>query len=407
MALQHSEEMQQAENRLRQAELDRKIAFTNYLPQIDGSATGTYMFPDLDMMGMQLSMRGAYMAGINLTQPLYAGGKISSGMRLARIGQEAATEQHRMTRMDIIVDADNAYWTYIAVDRKVSMMESYQAQMDTLYDQTKAAVALGMATENDLLRIDAKRSDIKYQLQKVRNGADLCRMALCRVVGADLETTIEATDTTFTVSRPRQLTNDISTRPELHLLETQISANREQIRMARADMLPSVGLTVGYTYYGNIKLNSMVDNGNGVMTPYTQQFRDGIGIAMIAVKIPLLHWGANRKKVRKAQYEMYNAELELQKNSRLMAIEVQQAINNIENGYLLIRTATTGMEQASENLRVMNNRYAASMAPLTDLLDAQSQWQQAQSNLIEAQTQYKIYETEYLRATGVLDLQTQ
>lgn len=41
--------------------------------------------------------------------------------------------------------------------------------------------------------------------------------------------------------------------------------------------------------------------------------------------------------------------------------------------------------------------------PATDLLDAQSQWQQAESNLIEAQTQYKIYETEYLRATGSLN----
>lgn len=61
------------------------------------------------------------------------------------------------------------------------------------------------------------------------------------------------------------------------------------------------------------------------------------------------------------------------------------------------------MRQADENLRVMRNRYAASMAPLTDLLDAQSQWQQAESNLIEAQTQYKIYETEYLRATGSLN----
>ena len=51
----------------------------------------------------------------------------------------------------------------------------------------------------------------------------------------------------------------------------------------------------------------------------------------------------------------------------------------------------------------MQNRYSASMAPLTDLLDAQSQWQQAESNLIEAQTQYKIYETAYLRATGQLE----
>ena len=51
----------------------------------------------------------------------------------------------------------------------------------------------------------------------------------------------------------------------------------------------------------------------------------------------------------------------------------------------------------------MRNRYAVSMSPLTDLLDAQSQWQEAESNLIEAQAQYKIYETEYLRAIGRLE----
>ena len=195
----------------------------------------------------------------------------------------------------------------------------------------------------------------------------------------------------------------MNARPELHLLEKQVAAEKEQIRMARADMLPTVGLSLGYSYFGNIKLNGATDIGNGITIPYSQEFRDGIGLAMLAVKIPIFHWGESRKKIRKAQYKLHNAELELQKNTRLLSIEVQQAIRNVQDGYLLIHTAKTGIQQADENLRVMRNRYAASMASLTDLLDAQSQWQQAESNLIEAQTQYKIYETEYLRATGLLN----
>lgn len=173
--------------------------------------------------------------------------------------------------------------------------------------------------------------------------------------------------------------------------------------MARADMLPTVGLSVGYSYYGNLKLNGMADAGGGTMVPYSQKFQDGMGLVMLSVKIPIFHWGESRKKVRKAQYGLRNAELDLQKNGRLLDIEVQQAIRNVQDGYLLILTAEKGLQQAEENLRVTHNRYAASMAPLTDLLDAQSQWQQAESNLIEAQTQYKIYETEYLRATGELE----
>lgn len=402
MALAHSEELQKSDNALRQAELDQKIAQTAFLPKIEGSAMGAYVFPDIDMMGMELRMRGTYMAGVNLTQPIYTGGKITTGHRLARIGKEAAAEKFRMTRMDVLVEADNAYWTYIAVGRKVRMLESYHAQMDTLYRQTETALVAGLATENELLRIDAKRTEIHYQLQKVQNGADLCRMSLCRIVGADFDTQIEATDTIFVASQPVGLSAETAARPELHLLEKQVAAGKEQIRMARADMLPTVGLSVGYSYYGNIKLNGMADVGGGTMVPYSQEFRDGMGLAMLSVKIPIFHWGESRKKVRKARYELRNVELDLQKNTRLLNIEVQQAIRNIQDGYELIRTAEKGLQQADENLRVMRNRYAASMAPLTDLLDAQSQWQQAESNLIEAQTQYRIYETEYLRSIGKL-----
>ncbi|MBP3589999.1 MAG: TolC family protein, partial [Muribaculaceae bacterium] len=87
MALRHSEELKKADNAVRQAELDVKIARTSYLPKFDGSATGIYMTPDIDMMGSKLQVKGAYMAGIQLVQPIYAGGKITAGNKLARIGR--------------------------------------------------------------------------------------------------------------------------------------------------------------------------------------------------------------------------------------------------------------------------------------------------------------------------------
>ena len=66
----------------------------------------------------------------------------------------------------------------------------------------------------------------------------------------------------------------------------------------------------------------------------------------------------------------------------------------------MIKTAQKGQQQADENLRVMKNRYDNGMATLTDLLDAESQWQNAHSQLIEAKTQYCIYQTEYRRVTA-------
>ena len=141
MALEHNEELQHADNSLRQAELDKAIAFTAYLPKFEGSATVANVFENIDMMGMELRMKGIYMAGINLMQPIYAGGKITAGNRLARIGAECAAENLRKTRMDVIADADDAYWTYIATLRKIEMLEAYSRQMDTLLRQTENSLS--------------------------------------------------------------------------------------------------------------------------------------------------------------------------------------------------------------------------------------------------------------------------
>lgn len=402
-ALACSEVLQQAGNKLSQSRLDREIAATAYLPKLEASAMGAYIFPDMDMAGAELRMRGSYMAGITLTQPLYAGGRIVSGRRLARIGSEAAAEEQRMSRMDVIVEADRAYWTCVAVGRKVRMLESYCSRMDTLHRQISTALAAGMATEADLLRIEAERGNIRYQLRKARSGAELCRLSLCQIVGAEPGTRLLLTDTLPAVAPPALPETSVEARPELHLLEHQIEAGEQQVRMARADMLPTVGLTAGYSYYGNIKLQGLADAGGGKAVPYTQEFRDGMGMVMLAVKVPLFRWGETRKKVRKARFDVQNARLELSRSARLLRIEAEQAARNVDDGYLLLQTAETALRQARENLRVMQNRYAASMSPLTDLLEAQSQWQQAESNLIEARTQCKIYETEYLRATGRLE----
>ncbi len=403
MALSYSEDMQKADNSVDRAELNTKIARSAALPDISGSAGLAYMFPDVDMMGFELRMRGTYMAGISLTQPIYAGGKIASSKRMAKIGAESAEEQRRMTRMDVIEEADNAYWTLIAVNQKVKMMEAYCAQMDTLRSQVADAVDVGMATTGDLLRVEAERSNIMYQMQKVRNGADLCRMSLCRIIGAEFDTEIEPTDTAIVVELPQSLSTDIESRPEKILLEKQVLAQEQQIKLTRGDMLPTVGLTAGYSYYGNIKLLGTADNGDGTTSSYSQTFQDGTGMAMLAVQIPIFHWGESRNKVRQAKFDLRNAELDLQKNTRLLSLEAQQAIRNMSDGYMMVTMATTAMDQAEESLRVTSNRYSESMTPLSDLLDAQSQWEQARSNLIEARTQYKIYETEYLRATGTLE----
>ena len=394
MALKNNEEMKIAENSYRQAKLDKEIAFAAYLPELEGSLTGIYR-KDMDLMGAELQMRGTYLAGLTLTQPIFTGGKIVASNKLAKIGVDCAEESLRKTEMDIIAEADNAYWTYIAVGEKVKQLEAYQKQLDELYHQIAKSVEVQMATQADLLRVDSKRSQILYQLKKAKNGVELCRMSLCSTLGVDIHTTIQATETNIEITSPQQLESSILMRPEYRLLLNQVEAQKQQIKVARADILPTFGISAQYSYYGNLKLAGQAEDG----TPFKQEYKDGSPMLMASISVPLFRWGKGLKGIKKAKLNYQNAQLDLQRNERLLNIELQQAIQNIADGYNLVETANIGMSQAAENLRNMQNSYDVSMCTLTDLLDAQAQWQEAYSNQIEAKTQYKIYESEYMRVS--------
>ncbi len=401
MALKSSEEMQQQSNNLSSAELDKKIAKGSYLPQIDAMAMVFFM-KDYDMMGYKLLMRGTWDAGITLTQPIYVGGKIRNGNKLAKIGYEAAEQQMKLKSDEVVASVDNAYYTLLAVREKVKMLEAYERQMTALYDQVNASVAADLATQSALLRVSSKKSEITYQLEKARNGEKLCQMSLCSAIGIDLGSSIELKDSTLTITAPATLDEDISARPEVALLSKQVEVAEKQVSVQKADHLPQVALMAGFSHFDNLKFKGTTVLDDGSTYEFEQTSKTNTPFAAVTVSIPIFHGGNDARKVKQSKLKAENAKLDLKRNTRLMSIEARQAVLNLTSGYEMVEVATLGLSDSEENLRIMQNKFDNDMATMTDLLDAFSQWQQAQSNLIEAQTQYKIYETEYLRVTGKL-----
>ena len=352
---------------------------------------------------MTLRMRGLYMAGISLTQPIFAGGKIVAANRMAAIGREAAAQQLRMAQLKIAAEAETSYWTYVAVLAKVDMMKSYKALVDTAYTRTLASVEAGMTTRNALLRVEARRSQVEYQLGQVMNGADLCRMALCVAIGVPDDTPLLPADKDIPVDLPADLGRyDLSLRPEMKLLDADVRVREQQVRMTRGDFLPTLGLQAGWTAYGNIHLNSMAQTPDGGYTPVSQEIRNNGFMIMLGLQVPLFHWGEGIKKVKAAKIDVENARLTLDHNRRMLNLEVQQAIANVRTGQSLLDAARTAMNQADASLRETTVSYNAGMCTLTDLLDVQSQWHTSRANLIEARTQLRIHIVDYRRATATL-----
>ncbi|MDE6153664.1 MAG: TolC family protein, partial [Muribaculaceae bacterium] len=391
-----------ARNAVEQSRLNRQVAKTGYLPGLSGNATGMWKLPDTETdMGMSLRMRGVYMAGITLTQPIFAGGKIIASNKLARIGETVADEQLRQVRIKVTANAETSYWSYVAVLSKLEMMNSYRALIDTAYLQTKASYEAGMATKNDLLRIEARQGQIKYQQEQVANGVELCRMALCDAIGLPLDTPVTVEDSDIPVESVLDLENyNLEFRPEMQLLRADIEAKRQQVRMTRADYLPQIGLQAGWSTMGNIKLDMMQQDANGNYIPVSNRIGSSGWNIMVSLQVPLFNWGRGVKQVKSAKLELDNARLNLDRNTRQLDLQVRQAIAGVHTGEELVRSAETSMRQAEAALESTTQSYRLGLATITDLLDSQSQWHTSRSNLIEAKTQLRIHIVDYRAATA-------
>ncbi len=248
-----------------------------------------------------------------------------------------------------------------------------------------------MSTQNDVLKVKVKLNKARLELQKAQSGLKLTRMALCRTVGLPFETEIVTTDSLSTVIDPVApgKVQGISFRPEYSLLEKQIELASEKIRLTRADFLPTAGLQVGYNYIGGIKYAD-------------QNYEDGNASIIASLKIPLFHWGEGAKKIKSAEHQVDIKKAQLEKNSRLLELEITQARLNLNDAVTRINMAKESLAQADENLRVTTDNYELGMKILPELLEAQAQWQQAYSELIDARADCKIKESAYLKATGKL-----
>lgn len=353
-----------------------------------------YAYLPLDMnldITLSLSFQGAYMAGLAVEQPIFQGGKITSGYRMAKIGTEMADYNVDMQRMATIYEVDQAYWLYISVLEKVTLAHQALNLLDTLKNTLKNSFEVGMVNENEYLKIQVAHNKARLDVQQAENGLELARMSLCCAIGVDYSTKFVPTDTIIEVGNIFSIQNaaSVDNRPEYALLQKQVELEKRNVDLVRADYLPTAGVSAGYYYIGGIDICD-------------QEIKNNTASVLATVNIPLFHWTEGYQKVKSAKIAADIKQLEFEKNTRLLELEMEQAKRQLEDAYKNVDLTTESLAQADENLRITKNSYDLGMGSITDFLIAQTEWQQAHSKVIEAKANCKTKETTYLKTCGLL-----
>lgn len=344
--------------------------------------------PDI---GIKIGMRGVYVVGVQVEQPVYLGGKVRAAYRMALTGEEIAEENIRFNRSEVLLATDKAYWRLVQVQEQVEAAGAYYKVVRELLKTVSNSQEVGMLSGNDVLKVQVRCNEAELMLQKARNGLELSRMDLCRLIGLPLETQLHLEDSLPETTAPGLLEEEggLEQRPDYSLLKQEVELHQRQIDLTRSGFLPQIGVSIGGGYSGGLELNGSSDA--------------GVSLNLLAsVRVPLFYWGEGRNKIKVARTEQEMSQLNLEESAQLMRLEIAAARFNIQDAQTRIKMAKNALLQAEDNLRISNDQYKVGMERLTNLLEAQAQWQEAQTQWVEAKAALRISETQYLKSIGRL-----
>lgn len=351
-------------------------------------------YTDVPSQSIEAKMKNVFLGGISIEQPIYTGGKMTTAYNMSRIGQQIATSNVRLSESEVIIKTDEAYSMAVKALELGKVARKYKDLLDELYKNVESAVRHGMKIRNDLMKVQVKKNEVDLQIQRADNAYKLARMNLCHVLGMPVTSQIDVDPSTVEAIQ-HTLTIDMSNisvehRPEVEMLGHKVELAEQQVKLIKSDYMPSVIAYGGYTYANGLEMagKKVLNNGS---------FSVGVG-----VRVPLVNFGESTNKVRSAKVKHQMAVLEQEDKQSLMQLEATQASTTLSESIMEIDITRKSLEQAEENMKMSKQQYEVGYEPLSDYLEAQSLWQQAYANHVDARCQLIVAYSKYLKAIGRL-----
>lgn len=414
-ALNHNIAIRSAQHSLDAAKEQRKEAFTKYFPNISGTglwfnankgmaqttlnlsenispelgATLAQMFPPeaLAALANPISismMKNGIIGSLMAVQPVFAGGQIINGNKLAKVGEDVSRLQMQLSENEVEKTAEQYFWQLASLQEKMKTIEAVDTLLSDIRKDVEVALKAGVAMRNDLLQVQLRQNEVASQKLKLQNGLSLVRMLLSQYCGLRDTSFVIAyqTDASSPLLSKQDHDQALSATAEYQLLGKQVEAANLQKKLAVGQNLPTVAVGAGYTYH------NLLDNDHT------------FGMLFATVNVPITDWWGGSHAIKRRKIEYQKAEEQFIDNAELLKIRMQNAWNGVEESYQQLLLAQLSIEQAEENLRMNRDYYRAGTSKMSDLLEAQLLYQRACDKHTDAYADYQNKLLEYRQAIG-------
>lgn len=341
------------------------------------------------------ALQYGYGAGVSLMQPLFAGGRIVNGNRLAGLGIRAADLKSGIQARETDSEVERKFWLVVSLVEKMKVLDAAMEMVDSLEKDVESAYSAGLVTESDKLQLELKKSELKSTRLQLLGGIRLAKMDMFNEIGIAYSSIRPA------ASADRPYIDDISFDPgtgelsnpqivriseeemaasmeESELLDIQVDAKKLEKRMVLGNALPQVALG-GFYGYGHY-----VGDGNINGTVYAM------------VSVPISDWGSTSRKLKRYENDVKKAENERDYLNSQLLLRAQQMWIELETSWERMGVAREAADLARDSYERQRAAYDAGLITMSDLLQSQTDLLGCEESYAESRIAYRTALNTYL-----------
>jgi len=323
--------------------------------------------------------------------PLYDAGQTGRRIKDAKLSAQGAGQTVQRTRQEVIFNVVKAYTNELLERENTHVAEAAVRAARSDLDRAQARQDEGQAVASDLLSARVRWAQTQEDLLQAQNAADLAHAALNVAMGLpeDAGTHImpglkESNFAAGTLADRQQ--RALTTRPDLREAGLGVERAANGSRMVRAEFLPKLNA-----------FSSWEEDNQTFLTRGGNNWTAGVSL-----DINVFDGGANRARLAAARYRQNQAQAQTAQMAANVKLQVREAYLNLTTAQKRVDVSRQAQSEAEESLRIIQNRYEAGLATITDLLQVETAHISAQKNYLNALSDYRLSYAALELATGEL-----
>jgi outer membrane protein TolC len=346
------------------------LVFSDLLLQQDFNQ-GDFSLPTLNHPGTLSN----FQSQIQLSFPVYAGGRLLAGFKAAKFGAQAEAWRAARARDEVAFAVIRAYYAALVSEQRVAAVERALDAARSHLTRTRNLFAHGMVVKSDVLRTEVLEGGLEEQQTDANSQLMIARASLAHTLGDEAERLAPrpipaggaGAITAAGVTLDGLVRDAVRRRPEIKIAAANVGRAEQAVAIARAGYLPSVN--VAAIYENDSERLARAGNNFAVFANARVNLFDGL---------------ATKSKVEAGRAELDRAKILATDLEHAIALEVESAYRTLIAARQNLEVARRNSLYAADALQILEDRYGGGLATNVAVLDAQTARERADLELVEA-----------------------